>query len=191
MTSIVHVATVIAFASIVAVVLHRLLRRHERQIGNTCAIVMAVFGSSLVSVAALKSNSPPARAMRDLAATLCTNAFSAIAQLTGYAVSSVATNETHDFTMPEGAQLAERIARRGAHNDGFWLFDAFTNGIAAANPVWIQTDGTVTVKSPAPGIPIEELALYTTYSNITVYAPLQGSYGFLPASLWDDHCSDS
>ena len=120
--------------------------------------------------------------------TLCTNAFSAIAQLTGYSISSVATNETHDFTMPEGAQLAERIARRGAHNDGFWLFDAFTNGIASANPVWIQTDGTITVKSPAPGIPIEELALYTTYSNITVYAPLQSSYGFLPASRWNDHC---
>ena len=120
--------------------------------------------------------------------TLCTNAFTAIAQLTGYSVSSVATNESHDFTMPEGAQLAERIARHGAHNDGFWLFDAFTNNIAAENPVWIQTDGTITVKSPAPGIPIGELALYTTYSNITVYAPLQGSYGFLPASRWPDNC---
>ncbi|MBQ7722131.1 MAG: hypothetical protein IJT64_04410, partial [Kiritimatiellae bacterium] len=125
-------------------------------------------------------------------ATLCTNAFRAVERLTGYAVSASATNETHDFTMPEGAQLAERIARRGAHRDGFWLFDAFTNNIAlsgleAESPVWIQTDGTITVRSPAPGLSIEEVALYTTYSNITIYAPLQGTYGFLPASLWPDY----
>ena len=128
------------------------------------------------------------RSIPPAVATLCTNAFSAIAQLTGHTISSVATNETHDFSMPEGARLAERIARRGAHNDGFWIFDSFPNNIAAENPVWIQTDGTITIKSPAPGIPIEELALYTTYSNITVYAPLQGSYGILPASRWGDHC---
>ncbi len=124
-------------------------------------------------------------------ATLCTNVFSAAERQIGYAVSEAHTNEIHDLTMPEGARLAERIARRGAHNDGFWLYDACTNrlardGLEVENPVWIHTDGTVTVRSPAPGVPIEELALYTTYSNITVYGPMQGSFGFLPASKWPD-----
>ena len=126
-------------------------------------------------------------------ATLCTNMFNAAERLTGYAVSMVRTNEVHDLSMPEGARLAERIARRGAHDDGFWLFAACTNrlareGLEVENPVWIHTDGTVTVRSPAPGVPIEELSLYTTYSNIVVYAPLQGSYGFLPGSKWPDFC---
>ena len=123
--------------------------------------------------------------------TLCTNVFNAAERQTGYAVSEARTNEVHDLTMPEGAQQAERIARRGAHNDGFWLYDACTNrlareGLEVENPVWIHSDGTVTVRSPAPGVPIEELALYTTYSNITVYAPMQGPFGFLPASRWPD-----
>ena len=123
--------------------------------------------------------------------SLCTNMFTTAERQTGYAASAVRTNETHDLTMPAEAQRAERIARRGAHNDGFWLFDFWTNRLARAgldveHPVWVQTDGTVTVRSPSPGIPIEELSLYTTYSNITVYAPLQGSYGFLPASRWPE-----
>ena len=133
------------------------------------------------------------RSIPGLVSNICTNAFHAIERLTGYAVSSSSTNETHDFAMPGDARLAECIARRGAHRDGFWLFDAFTNNIAlsgleAENPVWIQTDGTITVRSPATGLTIGEVALYTTYSNITVYAPLQGSYGFLPASRWQDYC---
>ena len=33
---------------------------------------------------------------------------------------------------------------------------------------------------------ILELAQTSVYTNITVYAPLQGSYGFLPASKWPD-----
>ncbi len=124
-------------------------------------------------------------------AALCTNMFNAAERLTGYAVSEAHTNEIHDLAMPKGARLAESIARRGAHDDGFWLYDACTNrlardGLEVENPVWIHTDGTVTVHSPAPGVPIEELALYTTYSNITVYAPLQGSYGFLPVSRWPE-----
>ncbi len=124
-------------------------------------------------------------------ASLCTNIFNAAEQQTGYAVSEAHTNEIHDLTMPEGARLAERIARRGAHDDGFWLYDACTNrlareGLDIENPVWIHTDGTVTVRSPAPGVPIEELSLYTTYSNITVYGPMQGPFGFLPASKWPD-----
>ncbi len=124
-------------------------------------------------------------------AALCTNAFETIEQQTGYAITEARTNEIHDLTMPQNAQLADRIARRGAYDDGFWLFDACTNrlareGLDLENPVWIQTEGTITVRSPSPGIPIEELSLYTTYSNITVYAPLQGSYGFLPGSRWPE-----
>ena len=124
-------------------------------------------------------------------ASLCTNIFTASERLTGYAVSSAVTNETHDLTMPDNAQLAEGIARRGAHDDGCWYFDAYTNrlardGLDLGNPVWIHTDGTVTLRSPAPGVPIQELAQTSVYSNITIYAPLQGSYGFLPANKWPD-----
>ena len=131
------------------------------------------------------------RSVGGAVAALCTNVFNAAEQQTGYAVSEAHTNEIHNLTMPQNAQVAERIARRGAHNDGFWLYDTCTNRLARAgldieNPVWVHTDGTVTIRSPAPGIPIEELSLCTTYSSITVYAPLQGSYGFLPASRWPD-----
>ncbi len=123
--------------------------------------------------------------------SLCTNMFTAAERQTGYAASAVRTNEAHDLAMPAEAQMAERIARRGAHNDGFYFFDAYTNrlahdGLDLGKPVWVHTDGTVTVRSPAPGVPIEELALTAVYSNITVYAPLQSSYGFLPASKWPD-----
>jgi hypothetical protein len=123
--------------------------------------------------------------------SLCTNIFTSSERLTDYAVSTVGTNETHDLTMPENAQLAEGIAKRGAHDDGGWYFDAYTNrlardGLDLGNPVWIHTDGTVTLRSPAPGVPIQELAQTSVYSNITVYAPLQGAYGFLPASMWPD-----
>ncbi len=90
-------------------------------------------------------------------------------RLTGYTFSKARTSEIHDLTMPADAQLAERIARRGAHNDGFYLFDSFTNrlargGLALENPVWIQTDGTITVRSPAPGIPPQSPAAAETYS---------------------------
>ena len=124
-------------------------------------------------------------------ASFCTNVFTSAERQTGYAVSAVRTNETHDLAMPAEAQMAERIARRGAHNDGFYFFDAYTNrlahdGLDLGNPVWIQTDGTITVRSPAPGLPIQELAQTAAYSNVTVYAPLQSSYGFLPASKWPD-----
>ena len=191
MTTIVHILATAVFASAVAVILYWLMRWRQRQLGKECAIIFAVFGSGLISVAAIKTNSPPARAIGHVLTSLCTNAFNAIEQQTGYSFSDARTNETHDLTMPANAQLAERIARRGAHQDGFYLFDSFTNrlareGLDIEHPVWVQTDGTVTVRSRSPGIPIEELALYTTYSNITVYAPLQGSYGFLPASRWPE-----
>ena len=124
-------------------------------------------------------------------ASLCTNVFTSAEQQTGYAASAVRTNETHDLAMPTDAQMAERIARRGAHNDGLYFFDAYTNrlahdGLDLGKPVWVHTDGTLTVRSPAPGQPIQELAQTAAYSNITVYAPLQSSYGFLPASKWPD-----
>ncbi len=123
--------------------------------------------------------------------SLCTNMFTAAERQTGYAASAVRTNETHDLAIPADAQMAERIARRGAHNDGFYFFDAYTNrlahdGLDLGNPVWVHTDGTVTLRSPAPDVPIQELAQTSVYSNITVYAPLQSSYGFLPASKWPD-----
>ena len=132
--------------------------------------------------------------MRTLGGTmvsLCTNVFTSAERQTGYAASAVRTNETHDLAMPANAQIAEGIAKRGAHDDGFWYFDAYTNrlardGLDLGNPVWIHTDGTVTLRSPAPGVPIQELAQTSVYSNITVYAPLQRSYGFLPASKWPD-----
>ena len=106
------------------------------------------------------------RSIGGAVAALCTNVFNTAEQQTGYAVSEARTNENHSLTMPQNAQVAEHIARRGAHNDGFWLYDACTNrlareGLNVENPVWIHTDGTITVCSPAPGIPIEELSLYT------------------------------
>ena len=124
-------------------------------------------------------------------ASLCTNVFTSAERQTGYAASAVRTNETHDLAMPADAQMAERIARRGAHDDGFYFFDAYTNrlahdGLDLGNPVWVHTDGTLTVRSPAPGLPLQELAQIAAFSNITVYAPLQSSYGFLPASKWPD-----
>ena len=191
MTTIVHILATAVFAYAVAVILYWLMRWRQRQLGKECAIIFAVFGSGLISVAAIKTNSPPARAIGHVLTSLCTNAFNAIEQQTGYSFSDARTNETHDLTMPNNAQLAERIARRGSYQDGFYLFDSFTNrlareGLDIEHPVWVQTDGTVTVRSPSPGIPIEELSLYTTYSNITVYAPLQGAYGFLPGSRWPE-----
>ncbi len=131
------------------------------------------------------------RTLGGAVASLCTNVFTSAEQQTGYATSAVRTNETHDLAMPAEAQMAERIARRGAHNDGFYFFDTYTNrlahdGLDLGKPVWVHTDGTLTVRSPAPGLPIQELAQTAAYSNITVYAPLQSSYGFLPASKWPD-----
>ena len=100
------------------------------------------------------------RSIGEAIAALCTNTFNAAEQQAGYAITAACTNEIHDLAMPPNAQLAERIARRGAHQDGFWLFDAFTNrlareGLDLENPVWVQTDGTITIRSPAPGIPLE------------------------------------
>ena len=190
MTTIVHLLAIIYATVIAAVLIYGLIRKYEPQLAKGVVIIFAVFGGLLTSVASIKTNSPPARAI-DHAIAFCTKAFNSIEQQIGYSFTEAHTNAIHNLAMPDNAQLAERIARRGAHQDGFWLFDAFTNrpareGLNLETPVWIQTDGTITVRSPSPGIPIEELSLYTTYSNITVYAPLQGSYGFLPASRWPE-----
>ena len=191
MTTIVHFLAIAFATAIAAALIYGLIRKYEPQLAKGAVIIFAVFGGLLTSVASIKTNSPPARALSQVLTWVCTNAFNAIEQQTGYSFSDARTNETHDLTMPDNAQFAEQIARRGAHQDGFYLFDSFTNrlareGLGLENPVWIQTDGTVTVRSPSPGIPIEELSLCTTYSNITVYAPLQGSYGFLPGSRWPE-----
>ena len=53
-------------------------------------------------------------------ASLCTNVFTSAERQTGYAASDVRTNETHDLTMPADAQMAESIARRGAHRNRTW-----------------------------------------------------------------------
>ena len=66
MTTLVHILANIIFVSAVAVILYWLMRRHERQLGKECAIIIAVFGSGLISVAAIKTNSPPARAIHSL-----------------------------------------------------------------------------------------------------------------------------
>ena len=190
MTTLVHLLAIAFATAIAAALIYRLIRKYEPQLAKGVVIIFAVFGGLLTSVASIKTNSPPARAIAHVI-TLCTNAFNSLEQQTGYSFTEAHTNEIHNLAMPDNAQIAERIARRGAHHDGFHHFDSFTNhlareGLDLENPVWIQTDGTITVRSPAPEIPIEELSLYTTYSNITVYAPLQGSYGFLPASRWLD-----
>ena len=191
MTTIVHLLAIAFATAIAAALIYRLIRKYEPQLAKGVVVIFAVFGGLLTSVASIKTNSPPARAIGQAITWFCTNAFNSLEQQTGYSFTEAHTNEIHNLAMPGNAQLAERIARRGAHQDGFHHFDSFTNRLARAgldleNPIWIQTDGTITVRSPSPGIPIEEFSLYTTYSNITVYAPLQGSYGFLPGSRWPE-----
>ena len=68
MTTVVHILATVIFASAAAVILYWFVRRYERQLGKECTVIFAVFGSGLVSVAAIKTNSPPARAMRSLVA---------------------------------------------------------------------------------------------------------------------------
>ena len=70
MTTVVHILATIFFASAVAVILYWLMRRHERQLGKEYAVIFAVFGSGLISVAAIKTNSPPARAIHSLVSSI-------------------------------------------------------------------------------------------------------------------------
>ena len=61
MTALVHILAIIIFASVVAAILYWIIRRYERKLGRECAVIFAVFGSALISVASIKTNSPPAR----------------------------------------------------------------------------------------------------------------------------------
>ena len=70
MTTVVHILATVILASAVAVILYGLMRRHERQLGKECAVIFAVFGSGLISVAAIKTNSPPARAIHSLVSSI-------------------------------------------------------------------------------------------------------------------------
>ena len=54
------------------------------------------------------------------------------------------------------------FARRGAHGDGFWLRDGFAAesapaGVGPMSPAWVHTDGTVSLRAPAPELPLEAL----------------------------------
>ena len=129
MTTIVHLLAIASATIIATVIIYRLIRKFEPQLAKGVVIIFAVFGGLLTSVASIKTNSPPARAIAH-AFSLCTNAFNALEQQTGYSFAKAHTNEIHDLTMPDNAQLAERIARRGAHQDGFHHFDSFTNRLA-------------------------------------------------------------
>ena len=106
------------------------------------------------------------------------NVFSPVEQATGYAATVKTGGGDCTISMPDNAVVADNIAKRGAHDDGFWHFDAFTKtlvrtGLVRDNPVWVYTDGTLTVNSPAFGVLLHELAEILTVSNVTVYAPMQ------------------
>ena len=66
MPTLVHLLATIIFASAVAAILYWIIRRYERKLGRECAVIFAVFGSALISVASIKTNSPPARAIRNV-----------------------------------------------------------------------------------------------------------------------------
>ena len=66
MPTIVHLLATIIFASAIAAILYWIIRRYERKLGRECAVIFAVFGSALISVASIKTNSPPARAIRNV-----------------------------------------------------------------------------------------------------------------------------
>ena len=75
MTTLAHILATVIFASAVAVILYWFIRRHQRQLGKECAVIFAFFGSAFITVAAIKTNSPPARAIRQVVAAICTNTF--------------------------------------------------------------------------------------------------------------------
>ncbi len=116
--------------------------------------------------------------------------FSPSEQQSGYALASVATGEIHDFTRPDNSSVADKISKRGANNDGYYLNDSYTNylnriGLDNASPLWVHTDGSVTLKNRALSLPLDEIIHYESYSNVTVFAPRYGEYGFLPSALWE------
>ena len=70
MTTLFHILATIIFASAVAAILYWIIRRYERKLGRECAVIFAVFGSALISVASIKTNSPPARAIRNVVSSI-------------------------------------------------------------------------------------------------------------------------
>ncbi len=67
MTTIAHILATIIFVSAVAAILYWIIRRYEWRLGREGAVIFAVFGSCFISVASIKTNSPPARAIRNVA----------------------------------------------------------------------------------------------------------------------------
>ena len=131
---------------------------HIRAVVLTLFIFLAAFGGS-------KDAGNGLMGMFRNFRVAATNTFSAVEQTTGYALSLVGTNEVHDFTMPTNAVVADRIAKRGAHDDGFWTQDG---------ALWIHTDGTASYAGARSVAPL-------------VFAVAQGSYGFLPEALWGEY----
>jgi hypothetical protein len=54
MTTLVYILATVLFAFAVAVILYWLMRWRQRQLGKECAVIFAVFGSGLISVAAIR-----------------------------------------------------------------------------------------------------------------------------------------
>ncbi len=70
MTALVHILATTIFVSAVAAILYWIIRRYERKLGRECAVIFAVFGSALISVASIKTNSPPARAIHHVVSSI-------------------------------------------------------------------------------------------------------------------------
>ena len=118
------------------------------------------------------------QAVGRFAESVATNVFTSVERATGCAAMVKTGDGDCTISMPDNAVVADNIAKRGAHDDGFWHFDAITKtlvrtGLVRDNPVWVYTDGTLTVNSPAFGVLLHELAEILTVSNVTVYAPMQ------------------
>ena len=152
------------------------LSKRTRALALVCLIFLATFAGS-------KDFGSGLMGMFRNFRVAATNAFTDIELATGYALASVGTNEVHDFTMPTNAVVADRIAKRGAHRDGFRMQDG---------GLWIHTDGTAAVAGRPPyrfdlnGTNTTS-TLNTQPSTHTVFAVAQGSYGFLPEALWGEY----
>ncbi|MBQ6246289.1 MAG: hypothetical protein IJK04_05450, partial [Kiritimatiellae bacterium] len=63
MTTIVHLLAIAIATVIAGAIIYWLIRKHEPQLAKGVVVIFAVFGGLLTSVAAIKTNSPPARAI--------------------------------------------------------------------------------------------------------------------------------
>lgn len=98
------------------------------------------------------------------------------------AVVGVGTNETHDFSMPEGAHVVERWRRRGAANERVAL------ECAGETPT-PQDEGTTSVQQQGRVAQIEgeEIAVDTSgriWTQGRVFAPLGIQIGMVPMANW-------